>query len=118
MGWFSKKPEGNPKEKAWVLVKRLEGSVNWKDSDGAKTTIHYYLYEAEDGERKMESMQSGENIGLYKSERHNLYCNNVFMWLKGEEYSDIPSYWEKLRDYNEKYIKRLYKNIQRSVRKI
>jgi len=116
MGWFSKKPEEKLDEKNWLLVKRMESTVTWRDSGDTKTLIHYYMYESDDGARKVDFKQSGENIGMYNSKSHPFYCDTIFMWLEGEDHNDIPSYWEKSKDQNEKYINQLYERILRSVK--
>jgi len=110
--WPFKKKESN-----WKLVKTIESTINWinKSVQTEQTDeIYYYLYEEYSGKRRMEWKTTDRHSHFISTDRetvvkrHPYYLKNVYPWLNGEEYQDIPSYRDKADDENEVLVKELY----------
>lgn len=105
---FKKKPR-------WKLVKTIEAKVTWAELTGAEDTIYYYLFESNSNNRRVQAKTTNRNGMLYGNTsipwQHPMYLASIVPWLKGENYSDIPTYWEKAEEENEYYIGELYKRI-------
>jgi len=104
------------KEIKWKLVKTVEATITWANKDNAEDTIYYYLYENNKGVRKIDSKHTNRH-GCFMFANtpipweHPMYLSYIVPWIKGEDYDDIPTYWEKAEEENEYYIEELYKRI-------
>ena len=99
----------------WVLVETLEATIKWGGTDN-EDTIYYYLFESRTGKRKVESKNTNRHGNFSYSDssvpwQHPFYLKQLYPWLKGEDYSNIPSYWDKASEKNEDYVKELYSRL-------
>lgn len=102
------------KEIRWKLVKTIEAKIVWRNRDDAEDFIFYYLFESDKGTRKVEYKHTNKNgiiIDNTMPWEHPLYLSSIVPWLNGEEFDDIPSYWDKAKKENERCIQELYSRI-------
>ena len=104
--WFRKKSN-------YVLVKTLEIPVTSTSNmygDEEKGTLYIYLYENIKGERKEERHITIRNCND-DPKRISDYWQVVYPWLQGQNFDDIPTYWDKVQDNNKVYIKSMYRRL-------
>jgi len=105
MNWFKKKPRED-----WRLVATKEAVVQWTDIKKDEV-IYYYLYESNLGRRRFEIKETGYCKDYCKGSEMKYYLKYVYPWSRGENFNDIPSYWDKINGENTKHVDRLYKLI-------
>jgi hypothetical protein len=104
MGWFTRKKSNNTE----ILVKVIEFDIVAYNNEKGK--LYFYLYETEEGNRRCEHKCS---INGLSSDFTNIpeYQVKIYPWLKGRDFTDIPSYCEVARESKERHIKLLYNKI-------
>jgi len=108
MGWFDwLKPK-----KDWVLVAtmHIDVVVGKGTLDEEEGRLSFYLYEAPDEERRIESKHSISRANNNYDGVYN-YTEKIYPWLKGMHFADIPSYWDVRAKDNEKYINHMYTRL-------
>lgn len=108
--WPFKKKEEKPRQKEYLLVKIVE--VNGVRKNGDPNTLidfYFYLYENKDRERWYET----KSMGNYGKEQFGIYefSRKVYPWTRGQDFDDIPSYWDKLNELREDGVKLIYKGF-------
>ena len=96
----------------WRLVSTLEATYVWRDKDGDKDTVYYYLKENGLGERKCDHVGTGKisqgGWGEHKCLTHKFYLKVIRPWLAGRYDPDIPSYETiKTKEFKDKLTGRI-----------
>jgi len=111
-------PFKKKKKEDWKLVETIDHVINWADEEdkpeGRQDTVYYYLYENALGDRKANYKVSNlHNARRYDNvfEELPFYLQTVFPWTQGIDTIKTPSYWDKMRNSNKKYVKELYRRI-------
>lgn len=101
-------------KKDWQLVRTfyVDVVVGANTNDEEQGVLNFYLFETENNERKIEWKHSVKRAND-NFDAVNIYTQKIYPWLKGMDYSDIPSYWEVVKDKKEKYVKILYRQLLR-----
>lgn len=94
----------------WKLVKTLEASFNWTDLK-VEEKIYYYLYESNFGNRSVEVKEIGYCEMYKKGREHPYYRKVIYPWSKGADDSDIPSYWDIVKNKHAEHIQELYRRV-------
>ena len=101
----SKTQAEESKESEYVLVKTI--TINNITTPTHKGTLYLYLFEKEDGKRKVEhkiTIPASNNLDGVPT-----YSETVYPWLKGKDFIDIPSYWDVVKERRPDEIKQMYK---------
>lgn len=110
MGWFGWLK--SKKEWALVATMHIDVVVGHGTPQEENGRLSFYLYEAPDESRKIESKHSVSRAND-NYDGIGEYTEKIYPWLKGMHFSDIPSYWDVKRKDNDKYIKHMYTRLLR-----
>lgn len=96
----------------YILVKTIKIPIQRVRDPNIIGDLYFYLYENRKGHRKEERMATNS----FETDIKNIhdYYEKIYPWLEGQDFPDIPGYWDVVKEKRKDAIKKMYRRFFKS----